>query len=37
MCSLVSIMKKMLKFELTIIEVDNLEEEMVKWVELYEK
>jgi hypothetical protein len=36
-CSLGKIMKTTLKFELTTQDIDELEEEMNKWVELYER
>ena len=37
MCMLVNIMKTTLKFEITTAEIDKLEVEIIRWVELYEK
>ena len=34
---LVKIMKTTLKFELTLQEIDNLEDQIIRWVELYEE
>jgi hypothetical protein len=37
MCLLVKIMKTTLKFKLTLDEIDMLEEDIIEWVQLYEK
>jgi hypothetical protein len=37
LCLLVKIMKTTLKFELTLQEIDELEEEIIRWVQLYEE
>ena len=37
MLLLVHVMRKMIKFTLTIVEVDEIEEGLVQWVMLYER
>lgn len=37
LCLLAKIMKTTLKFELSLVEIDELEEDIIKWVERYEK
>ena len=37
MCLLVNIMKTTLKFELTLGEIDKLEDRIIQWVKLYEE
>src|ERR1700722_3485310 len=36
-CLLAKILKRMLKLDLTLVEIDELEDEVIDWVELFEK